>query len=71
MIYQKKIAQSYAEREITMLSEINHTNIIKLIESFDCIIQSKGSSKILVLSLAYSPIIDKLIKIGGALGLPI
>jgi len=64
-----KVAQSYAEREIAILSVISHPNMISLIESFDCV--TTKSSKCLVLTLAKGPTIDSLLKIGGALGFPL
>mmetsp|Transcript_11014 Transcript_11014/g.17040 ORF Transcript_11014/g.17040 Transcript_11014/m.17040 type:complete len:574 (-) Transcript_11014:82-1803(-) len=59
----------YAEREISILSEINHPNAIRLIRSFP--VHENGSTRLVVMRLARGPNLQSLVVTGGALGLPL
>jgi len=58
---------SYAEREISVLKEVDHPNICKLVRSFEPV----NKSRCVVMTLAVGPTVELLLKKGGALGLPL
>lgn len=62
--------KAYAEREISILSELNHPCIIKLITAYDPP-SSNSKSRLVVMSLANGPDIGSMIEMGGALSLPL
>jgi serine/threonine protein kinase len=54
--------REYAKREITILSEINHPNIVRCLQSIEM-----KSSRLVVLTLANGPNLGDLVNAGGAL----
>ena len=62
--------KAYAEREISILSELNHPCIIKLIKAYDPP-SSASKSRLVVMSLANGPDVGSMIEMGGALSLPL
>ena len=62
--------KAYAEREISILSELNHPCIIKLIKAYDPP-SSSSKSRLVVMSLANGPDVGSMIEMGGALSLPL
>lgn len=58
---------SYAEREISVLREMDHPNICKLVRSFEPL----NKSRCVVMTVAVGPTVELLLKKGGALGLPL
>lgn len=57
----------YAEREISILQELNHPNIIRLIRAYPVF----SSSRLVVMQLAQGPNLHQLVVKRGALGLPL
>jgi len=66
-----KAGEAYAAREIIILQELNHPNIVKLLKVFDVekSNQSLGYSFI-ALSFAKGPTLEKVLNEGGAVGIP-
>lgn len=62
--------RAYAEREISILSELHHPCIIRLIKAYDPATPA-SRSRLVVMSLADGPDIGTLISTGGALSLPL
>ena len=62
--------KAYAEREISILSELNHPCIIKLVKAFDPP-GPVSKSRLVVMSLANGPDVGSMIDMGGALSLPL
>lgn len=60
-------SEVYAEREIAILSELKHPNIIKMIRAYPV---HKGS-RVVVMQLARGPNLHQLVVKRGALGLPL
>lgn len=60
--------EAYAEREISILSKINHPNLIRLERCFDYCAVSETQT--IAMSLAHGPNLLNLIDKGGALGIP-
>lgn len=58
----------YAEREISILSELRHPNVIRLIRAFPIY---KETSRLVSLQLARGPNLQRVISKRGALGLPL
>lgn len=63
--------EAYATREITILTELNHPHILKLIQSIDFVDDTGTSMKksILITSFANGPNLERLRKMRGALSL--
>ena len=57
----------YAEREISILHELRHPNIIRLIRAYDLF----HSTRLVVMQLARGPNLHQLVVKRGALGLPL
>ena len=57
----------YAEREIAILTELRHPNIIRLILAYDLF----HSTRLVVMQLARGPNLHQLVVRRGALGLPL
>ena len=57
----------YAEREISILRELRHPNIIRLIRAYDLF----HSTRLVVMQLARGPNLHQLVVKRGALGLPL
>lgn len=57
----------YAEREIGILKELRHPNIIRLIRAYDL----HNSTRLVVMQLARGPNLHQLVVKRGALGLPL
>lgn len=57
----------YAEREIRILQELRHPNIIRLIRAYDLF----NSTRLVVMQLARGPNLHQLVVKRGALGLPL
>ena len=57
----------YAEREIGILRELRHPNIIRLIRAYDLF----NSTRLVVMQLARGPNLHQLVVKRGALGLPL
>lgn len=57
----------YAEREISILHELRHPNIIRLIRTYDLY----NSTRLVVMQLARGPNLHQLVVKRGALGLPL
>lgn len=66
----KPSGRAYCLREIAVLGEIHHPNIIRLIKAYESTTPN-ADSRVVVLSLARGPNIDALIDHGGALGEPL
>mmetsp|Transcript_9127 Transcript_9127/g.12259 ORF Transcript_9127/g.12259 Transcript_9127/m.12259 type:complete len:468 (-) Transcript_9127:302-1705(-) len=66
----KKNSARYAEREIDILSEVRHPNIIQMVHAYD---QTPPTSKVrfVVMTLARGPSVGDVIKSGGALSVPL
>ena len=62
--------KAYAEREISILSELNHPCIIELVKAYDPS-GSASKSRLVVMSLANGPDVGSMIDMGGALSLPL
>lgn len=60
-------ATVYAEREIEILKELRHPNVIRLISSFPV----QNQSRLVIMQLARGPNLHQLIVQRGALGLPL
>jgi mitogen-activated protein kinase 15 len=60
-------AKVYAEREICILQELQHPNIIRLIKSYP----AENMSRVVVLQLARGPNLHQLVIQRGAIGLPL
>jgi len=58
----------YAEREISILTELRHPNIIRLIRAFTIY---KDTSRLVALQLARGPNLQRVVSKRGALGLPL
>ena len=58
----KDSEKQYAAREIAILKEINHPNIVRCLQSVDM-----PKSRLVVLTLADGPDIGELVSVGGAL----
>ena len=58
----------YAEREISILSELKHPNVIRLIRAFPVY---NGTSRLVSLQLARGPNLQRVVSKRGALGLPL
>jgi serine/threonine protein kinase len=57
----------YAEREIRILHELRHPNVIRLVQAFDVY----KDARVVVLQLARGPNLHQLVIKRGALGLPL
>jgi len=62
--------RAYAEREISILSELDHPCIIKLVKAYDPP-SSTSKSRLVVMSLANGPDVGSMIEMGGALSFPL
>jgi len=58
----------YAQREISILSELKHPNVIRLIRAFPVY---KDTSRLVALQLARGPNLQRVVSKRGALGLPL
>eukprot|EP00980_Cylindrotheca_fusiformis_P001676 scaffold381_cov138-Cylindrotheca_fusiformis.AAC.12 len=58
----------YAEREISILTELRHPNVIRLIRAFPVY---KNTSRLVALQLARGPNLQRVVSKRGALGLPL
>ena len=58
----------YAQREISILSELRHTNVIRLIRAFPI---HRDSSRLVALQLARGPNLQRVISKRGAIGIPL
>ena len=58
----------YAQREISILSELRHTNVIRLIRAFPI---HRDSSRLVALQLARGPNLQRVISKRGAVGIPL
>jgi serine/threonine protein kinase len=58
----------YAQREISILSELRHPNVIRLIRAFPVY---KDTSRLVALQLARGPNLQRVVAKRGALGLPL
>jgi serine/threonine protein kinase len=58
----------YAQREISILSELRHPNVIRLIRAFPV---HRDTSRLVALQLARGPNLQRVVTKGGALGLPL
>lgn len=63
-------SRAYCLREIAVLREIRHPNIVRLIKAYESTTPN-ADCRVVVLSLARGPNIDALIDHGGALGEPL
>lgn len=62
--------RAYAKRELSILEELNHPCIIRLVQACNPT-DPKSQSHTIVMSLADGPDIGRLISLGGALSLPL
>eukprot|EP00529_Nitzschia_sp_RCC80_P024855 CAMPEP_0113478286 /NCGR_PEP_ID=MMETSP0014_2-20120614/20672_1 /TAXON_ID=2857 /ORGANISM="Nitzschia sp." /LENGTH=536 /DNA_ID=CAMNT_0000371461 /DNA_START=52 /DNA_END=1665 /DNA_ORIENTATION=+ /assembly_acc=CAM_ASM_000159 len=58
----------YAQREISILTELRHPNVIRLIRAFPVF---KGTSRLVALQLARGPNLQRVVGKRGAVGLPL
>jgi serine/threonine protein kinase len=58
----------YAEREISILTELRHSNVIRLIRAFPIY---KNTSRLVALQLARGPNLQRVVSKRGAIGLPL
>ena len=58
----------YAQREISILSELRHPNVIRLIRAFPVF---KDTSRLVALQLARGPNLQRVVGKRGAIGLPL
>ena len=60
--------QAYANREVSILREMDHPYVVNLIKTYDD--ESRGNRTV-VMSLAHGPSLHSILERGGALGLPL
>jgi len=66
-----KVGEAYAAREITVLKELHHPNIVKLIKVFDSEKDDPSlTCSFIALSFAKGPTLEQVLKEGGAVGIP-
>jgi serine/threonine protein kinase len=64
-------AKVYAEREISILNELRHPNVIRLVRAFPIHKRGQISTRWVALQLARGPNLQQLVNQRGALGLPL
>jgi len=62
--------KAYAEREIAVLSEMDHPNVISLVKAYKATKKNPGC-RLVVMSLANGPNLQSVVEVGGAIGLPL
>ena len=60
--------QAYANREVSILREMDHPYVVNLIKTYD---DESRRSRTVVMSLAHGPSLHSILERGGALGLPL
>lgn len=67
-----KIGKAYADREISILKKIEHPHIVKLIKVFDVKQEATDtrSCSFIALSYAKGPTLERILDVGGAVGIP-
>ena len=66
----KPSLKAYAEREIAVLSEMDHPNVISLVKAYKAT-KKHHDCRLVVMSLANGPNLQSVVEIGGAAGLPL
>ena len=66
----KPSLKAYAEREIAVLSEMDHPNVISLVKAYKAT-KKHPDCRLVVMSLANGPNLQNVVEIGGAVGLPL
>lgn len=66
----KPSLKAYAEREIAVLSEMDHPDVISLVKAYKAT-KKHPDCRLVVMSLANGPNLQNVVEIGGAVGLPL
>ena len=66
----KPSLKAYAEREIAVLSEMDHPNVINLVKAYKAT-KKHPDCRLVVMSLANGPNLQSVVETGGAVGLPL
>ena len=66
----KPSLKAYAEREIAVLSEMDHPNVINLVKAYKAT-KNHPDCRLVVMSLANGPNLQSVVETGGAVGLPL
>ena len=66
----KPSLKAYAEREIAVLSEMDHPNVINLVKAYKST-KKHPDCRLVVMSLANGPNLQSVVETGGAVGLPL
>ena len=66
----KPSLKAYAEREIAVLSEMDHPNVISLVKAYKAT-KKHPDCRLVVMSLANGPNLQSVVELGGAIGLPL
>jgi len=61
--------QAYAEREVAILREMDHPNVVNLIKTYEG--HRRDGRTVVAMSLACGPSLQSILDTGGALGLPL
>lgn len=66
-----KKGKVFAQREISILSELRHPNVIRLIRAFPIHLDGMNETRLVVMQLARGPDLQALVSARGALGIPL